>query len=162
MKTLYLHQHPEFAELIQIVSQERAVTPVLVEKDYWIMHCLYYLQKLELTFQMKGGTSLSKGFKIINRFSEDIDILIEPPEGILVYKGHNQNSNTQITTRKNYYDWLASFIHIDGVYELMGFMKLREIIILMTVIIVVEAFVFFIPQSKTIFLLILKRVSSLR
>jgi predicted nucleotidyltransferase component of viral defense system len=43
------------------------------------MHCLYGLQQLGYTFQLKGGTSLSKGHKIVNRFSEDIDILIEPP-----------------------------------------------------------------------------------
>ncbi|MEA2882414.1 MAG: hypothetical protein QOH32_1670, partial [Bradyrhizobium sp.] len=42
-------------------------------KDYWIMHSLYGLQKLGLIFELKGGTSLSKGFKIIDRFSEDID-----------------------------------------------------------------------------------------
>lgn len=45
--------------------------PVLVEKDYWIMHCLYGLQHLKMTFELKGGTSLSKGDRIINRFSED-------------------------------------------------------------------------------------------
>ena len=45
------------------------------------MHCLYGLQQLGLTFELKGGTSLSKGFQIINRFSEDIDIRIEPPIG---------------------------------------------------------------------------------
>ena len=43
------------------------------------MHCLYGLQQLGLTFELKGGTSLSKGHKTIDRFSEDIDILIEPP-----------------------------------------------------------------------------------
>ena len=43
------------------------------------MHCLYGLQQLGMTFELKGGTSLSKGFQIIDRFSEDIDIRIEPP-----------------------------------------------------------------------------------
>jgi predicted nucleotidyltransferase component of viral defense system len=32
-----------------------------------------------MTFELKGGTSLSMGFQIIDRFSEDIDIRIEPP-----------------------------------------------------------------------------------
>lgn len=114
----YLHKHQDFSELIKIVSQEIAIAPILVEKDYWIMHCLYSLQKLGLTFQMKGGTSLAKGFKIINRFSEDIDILIEPPEGLLVYTGHNQNSNNQIKSRKNYYDWLADFLDIHGIFDI--------------------------------------------
>src|SRR5947209_13608176 len=76
-----LHNHPQFADLIRIVAQEKGIDPALIEKDYWIMHCLYGLQRLGLSFALKGGTSLSKGFQIIDRFSEDIDIRIEPPEG---------------------------------------------------------------------------------
>ena len=34
----YLHQDKEFADLIRIVGEERSIAPVLVEKDYWIMH----------------------------------------------------------------------------------------------------------------------------
>jgi predicted nucleotidyltransferase component of viral defense system len=75
----YLHSHPQFADLIRIVAEEKQIDPALVEKDYWIMHCLYGLQKLGLKFELKGGTSLSKGYQIIGRFSEDIDIRIEPP-----------------------------------------------------------------------------------
>jgi len=85
------------------------------EKDYWIMHCLYGLQELGFTFQLKGGTSLSKGHQIINRFSEDIDILIEPFPGQDVKTGKNQNSAAQIKTRKDFYDWLAQEIKIDGI-----------------------------------------------
>ena len=73
----YLHHHPQFADLIRIVAQENGIDPALVEKDYWIMHGLYG-QQLGLAFELKGGTSLSKGFQIIHRFSEDIDIRIEP------------------------------------------------------------------------------------
>jgi hypothetical protein len=43
----------------------------LVEKDYWIMHCPYGLSTQGLSFELKGGTSLSKGFGIIQHFSED-------------------------------------------------------------------------------------------
>jgi predicted nucleotidyltransferase component of viral defense system len=71
MPTDYLHNHKQFPELIRIVAEQKGIDPALVEKDYWIMHCLYGLQKLGLTFELKGGTSLSKGFKIIDRFSED-------------------------------------------------------------------------------------------
>lgn len=77
----FLHNHPQFADLIRIVAEEKSIDPALVEKDYWIMQCLYGLQQLGFKFQLKGGTSLSKGHQIIERFSEDIDILIEPPAG---------------------------------------------------------------------------------
>jgi hypothetical protein len=79
------------------------------------MHCLYGLQQLGHTFQLKGGTSLSKGHHIIGRFSEDIDILIEPPAGRDVKTGRNQNKPAHIQTRKDFYDWLAKTIEIDGI-----------------------------------------------
>jgi Nucleotidyl transferase AbiEii toxin, Type IV TA system len=110
-----LHNHPQFADLIRIVAEEKGIDPTLVEKDYWIMYCLYGLQQLGFKFQLKGGTSLSKGYQIINRFSEDIDILIEPPAGRDVKIGKNQNSPAQIKTRTDFYDWLAQTIKIDGI-----------------------------------------------
>jgi hypothetical protein len=111
----FLHNHPQFADLVRIVADEKGIDPALVEKDYWIMHCLYGLQQLGFKYQLKGGTSLSKGHQIINRFSEDIDILIEPPSDRDVKVGKNQNSPAQIKTRKDFYDWLAHTIKIDGI-----------------------------------------------
>jgi len=111
----YLHNHPEFADLIRIVANERGIAPALVEKDYWIMHCLYGLQQLGLTFELKGGTSLSKGFHVINRFSEDIDIRIDPPADRDVKTGRNQTKPAQVQSRKDFYDWLATTIRIDGI-----------------------------------------------
>src|SRR5258708_37306152 len=111
----YLHDHLDFADLIRIVAQERGIDPALVEKGYWIMHCLYGLQRLNMKFQLKGGTSLSKGFQIVNRFSEDIDIRIDPPAGRDVKTGRNQDSPAQVQTRREFYDWLAKTMHIDGI-----------------------------------------------
>ncbi len=75
----YLHDHKEFAALINIVAEEKGIDPGLIEKDYWMMHVLYGLKKQGFQFELKGGTSLSKGFQLIHRFSEDIDIHIKPP-----------------------------------------------------------------------------------
>jgi hypothetical protein len=113
----HLHDHPQFADLIRIVAAEKSIIPALIEKDYWIMHCLYGLQRLGLTFQLKGGTSLSKGFHAINRFSEDIDIRVEPPPDRDVKTGRNQTKPAQVQSRKAFYDWLASTIRIDGIDE---------------------------------------------
>jgi len=101
--------------LIRIVAQQKGIDPALAEKDYWIMHCLHGLQELGMTFELKGGTSLSKGFQIINRFSEDIDIRIEPPADQDVKTGRNQISPAQVQTRRNFYDWLAKTIRINGI-----------------------------------------------
>jgi len=49
----------------------------LVEKDYWITHALWAIHEAGLDVWFKGGTSLSKGFAIIHRFSEDLDLMVE-------------------------------------------------------------------------------------
>lgn len=114
----YLHNHEEFADLLRIVGAEMGIDPVLVEKDYWIMHCLFGLQQMGMNFELKGGTSLSKGFKIINRFSEDIDIRIDPPEELKVSTGRNHDKPAQVESRKCFYDWLAETIKIDGIVSI--------------------------------------------
>ena len=113
----YLHNHSQFADLIRIVAQEKRIDPALVEKDYWIMHALYGLQQLGLKFELKGGTSLSKGFQIINRFSEDIDIRIEPPPELRVKTKASQKKPAHVESRGNFYNWLAETIRIDGITE---------------------------------------------
>lgn len=115
MQADFLHNHPQFANLIAIVAAERGIDPALVEKDYWLMHCLYGLQRLGLKFELKGGTSLSKGFQIIDRFSEDIDIRIEPPTDQDVKTGRNQAKAAHIDSRRKFYNWLAETIRIDGI-----------------------------------------------
>lgn len=114
----FLHHHPAFSDLIRIVAEDKGINPALVEKDYWIMHCLYGLQQLGMQFELKGGTSLSKGFKIIHRFSEDIDIRIEPPTDMNVKTGYNQDKPEHRNSRKIFYDWLAETIIIDGIEKI--------------------------------------------
>jgi predicted nucleotidyltransferase component of viral defense system len=111
----YLHHHKEFSELIRIIADEKSIDPSLVEKDYWIMHVLYGLKKQGFTFQLKGGTSLSKGFKIIERFSEDIDIFIKPPEEFKINENPNNNKARNVAAKKNFYDWLAEKMTINGI-----------------------------------------------
>jgi hypothetical protein len=55
------------------------LAPASVEKDFWVCWTLRELFTLPVwgeQFAFKGGTSLAKGWKLINRFSEDIDIVI--------------------------------------------------------------------------------------
>lgn len=112
---IYLHQHPEFRELLHILEDETGIQAALIEKDYWIMHVLYGLQSQGYDFELKGGTSLSKGYKIIERFSEDIDIHIKPPESQKVNENPKNEKPANVAARKNFYDWLAEDIKIDGI-----------------------------------------------
>ncbi len=111
----YLHNHPEFPALLRIVSEERKIIPTLVEKDYWIMHTLYGLHLSGFEFELKGGTSLSKGYGIIHRFSEDIDIHIKPSEEMNINVNPNNSKPGTIKGRKAYYDWLSKNISIKGI-----------------------------------------------
>jgi len=111
----FLHARRDFGQLVSLVAAERGVDPVLVEKDYWLMHCLWGLQAQGLRFELKGGTSLSKGFGIIHRFSEDIDIRIEPPAELDVKTGRNQDKAAHIESRRAFYDWLTREVRIPGI-----------------------------------------------
>lgn len=79
------------------------------------MHVLWGLQQQDFKFELKGGTSLSKGFGIIDRFSEDIDIRIEPPAKLNVKSGVNQDKPNHIASRMRFYEWLTSELSIPGV-----------------------------------------------
>lgn len=111
----FLHDRKDFGQLLALVADERGLDPVLVEKDYWIMHVLWGLQAQGFRFELKGGTSLSKGFGVIHRFSEDIDIRIDPPADMDVKIGRNQNKPAHVASRRAYYDELAARIHIRGI-----------------------------------------------
>jgi hypothetical protein len=109
-----LHRHDDFEALLRIIADREGIEPVLIEKDYWIMQALFGLQQQGLSFQLKGGTSLSKGHKIIDRFSEDLDILIEPPSQLGFDLNATSQKDNAVESRKRFYDWLAETIKIDG------------------------------------------------
>ena len=110
----FLHQLPIFTELVDQLAQSLNVNSYLIEKDYWLMHCLWGLQQQGWKFELKGGTSLSKGHAIIERFSEDIDIRFEPPADHALKTGKNHDKPAHIAARKDYFDWLAGNIQIPG------------------------------------------------
>lgn len=107
----FLHELSNASELFQVVSDKRQLLPVLVEKDYWLMHCLWGIATQGFQFELKGGTSLSKGFGIIERFSEDIDIQIYP-SGSSVKTGKNNDKPSHVDGRKHFFDTLAQKLNI--------------------------------------------------
>ena len=112
----FIHNDPEFKELLNIVSVKKEIDMTLVEKDYWIMHALYSLQQQGIEFELKGGTSLSKGYGLIHRFSEDIDIHIRTNFGLQI-EGKEDKSHVK-AARKVFYDVLANSISINGILDI--------------------------------------------
>lgn len=70
----------ERRELFSEAAASKGVTPAIVEKDFWVTWVLSKLfshQPLSRLLMFKGGTSLSKVFGLIERFSEDIDLILD-------------------------------------------------------------------------------------
>jgi hypothetical protein len=74
-----LRDEPDFPQIIADAADALGVVRAFVEKDYWVTQVLRtLLVAFPGQFILKGGTSLSKGHGIIDRFSEDVDILVVP------------------------------------------------------------------------------------
>ncbi len=73
---MYLHKENKelLRDAILLTSQKLEVSEDIVEKDYYVTLILKKLSQIEYPVVFKGGTSLSKAFNVIDRFSEDIDI----------------------------------------------------------------------------------------
>jgi hypothetical protein len=113
----YIHNDLEFKELLSIVSAQKGINITLIEKDYWIMHALYSLQQQGIEFELKGGTSLSKAYGLIHRFSEDIDIHIRTNFGLSI-EGNEDKSHVR-AARKEFYDVFANSLSINGITEIV-------------------------------------------
>ena len=72
-----LNEHPDFEQAILRAAEHfggRGLRPAVIEKDYYVTEALRIISVTagdKVIF--KGGTSLSKGWNLIQRFSEDID-----------------------------------------------------------------------------------------
>ena len=66
-------------DILNLVSNRTGLPPIAVEKDWWVTLTLYcsFRQDYSKQIVFKGGTSLSKGWDLIERFSEDIDLAID-------------------------------------------------------------------------------------
>lgn len=59
----FLHNHKDFAALLRMVGDKRNILPGLIEKDYWIMHTLYGLQKTVLSLNLKAEPHYPKAIE---------------------------------------------------------------------------------------------------
>ena len=79
------NDHSLFEQVILRVSEDTGIEASIIEKDYYVTLFLQRIVAQLPNIIFKGGTSLSKCYKLINRFSEDIDLNIEtethPTEG---------------------------------------------------------------------------------
>ena len=77
---MILHNNQQdFAAAIKVASEHLKMRPVYIEKDYWITYILKNISQSSYKDRVvfKGGTSLSKAYNLIQRFSEDVDLAID-------------------------------------------------------------------------------------
>lgn len=73
-----LHNNQQaFYDTLLIIADRFNISPAIIEKDYYVTMFLEALVRKVPDLLFKGGTSLSKCYKIINRFSEDIDLTLD-------------------------------------------------------------------------------------
>lgn len=76
-----LFQHTDFEQVILQAAEHlrpHGLRPALIEKDYYVTEALRIIAGNGDKVIFKGGTSLAKGWNLIQRFSEDIDIFLDP------------------------------------------------------------------------------------
>ena len=85
--------------LFQNTAAKLGINAAIIEKDFWVCLTLDYLFhncKWKKAFAFKGGTSLSKVYSLIDRFSEDIDLILDwRTIGYSYDEPWNERSNTQ-------------------------------------------------------------------
>ncbi|MCB9681862.1 MAG: nucleotidyl transferase AbiEii/AbiGii toxin family protein [Alphaproteobacteria bacterium] len=108
----FIHDSDDWPDLLRIVAREIDRDLGMVEKDYWVTHALWALHHQGFEVWFKGGTSLSKGFGLIERFSEDIDARVDAGRTGLVDPALSWNNRKRgIAERSEWFDAVAA--HLD-------------------------------------------------
>lgn len=75
--TKYASDLNDFSDLLAATAKAKNVPDAVIEKDYFVVRALRALcEAAPGQFVFKGGTSLAKGWNLLERFSEDIDLLL--------------------------------------------------------------------------------------
>lgn len=116
-----LHTNKElYKNAIRVTAQQLNIQPEFVEKDYWVTFALHTIFHNEIGSEtvFKGGTALSKCFGIIERFSEDIDLV--------VLRKENESGNQLKNKLKKITEAVSKEldeVEIDGITNKLGMIR---------------------------------------
>ncbi len=113
-----LHQNIQlFRDAVRITAQQMNIPPEFIEKDYWVTYALFSLFHNEIGKEtvFKGGTALSKCYHLIERFSEDIDLVVLRREG-----ESNNRLTTKIKAISDVVNAVLPEVNIEGLTQKMG------------------------------------------
>lgn len=114
----------EKIQLLDIVSAAKKLPRLAIEKDWWVTVVLMAISKTKYSdlYSFKGGTSLSKGWNLIERFSEDADIAIKR-EGRFSINGDTKSQLAKVRRSSRHYitkelpEELTNILSQMGVYN---------------------------------------------
>lgn len=109
-----------FQEAVMATAQQKRIREIYIEKDYWVTLALYNIFKNKIAKEtvFKGGTALLKCFNLIQRFSEDIDLVVLKKE---LESGNQLKSKLKkISTSVSN---LVPEINIDGITNKIGMLR---------------------------------------
>jgi predicted nucleotidyltransferase component of viral defense system len=121
---MILHLHKEnFKNAIEITSASMEISPIYVEKDYWVTFALFTIFNNEVGKDtiFKGGTALSKCYSMIERFSEDIDLVILRREG-----ESDSKLKSKLKAVSSVVQTVLPEVFIDGITHKMGMNRKRH------------------------------------
>lgn len=107
-KDFYSLREGQKREVFTAISQKKGLPIYAVEKDWWVVQTLDIIFQLEMAQHLlfKGGTSLSKAWNIINRFSEDIDLALN--REFLGFEGGLINKSQVKKLRKKSFEFVTT------------------------------------------------------
>lgn len=116
-----LHENTAlFNEAIRATAERMGILDIYIEKDYWVCYALHliYHSKFKDEVIFKGGTALSKCFDVIERFSEDIDL-------VLLRNGGESGNQLKEKLRKVTKTLTEPFVEqeIEGITNKMGMIR---------------------------------------
>lgn len=113
-----LHENKTlFRQAVQFTADQMKIAAIYVEKDYWVTYALFTIFNNEIGKDtvFKGGTALSKCYNMIERFSEDIDLVVLRREGET-----DSKLKSKLKSVSKVVEIILPEVPIDGITHKMG------------------------------------------
>lgn len=113
-----LHENKTlFRQAVQFTADQMEIPAIYVEKDYWVTYVLFTIFNHEIGKDtvFKGGTALSKCYNMIERFSEDIDLVVLRRDGETDTK-----LKSKLKTVSTVVETILPEVPIEGITHKMG------------------------------------------
>lgn len=123
----YNIENEEKIAIFNAIATEKGMKPFAVEKDWWVSRTLEIIFQIDIAKHLvfKGGTSLSKAWKLIQRFSEDIDLAIDREFFFTPQKNWSKTEITDVRKQAGVFSTGQFFEDLKTEFAARGFSRLK-------------------------------------